>query len=163
MGSIDCRAATALTRKFGVVLLEQLGNLTGPRQPGRSDTSYRTERSSELPSTPPPHRKQRRLTPLQVGQLADGYRAGESVGTLAAAFGVHRTTVLGHLEKHGVAQRPNTRKLTDEAVAVLAESYLAGKSMEGLGERFGVSTETIRKELRGAGIERRAPGRPRSR
>jgi hypothetical protein len=48
---------------------------------------------------------QRRLTGAEIAQLIDHYRAGVSIDGLAALYKVHRTTVIHHLDKAGIARR----------------------------------------------------------
>jgi len=49
--------------------------------------------------------RQRRLTPSEIVSLAQEYAAGATVNRLADRFGVHRTTVLMHLERQGISRR----------------------------------------------------------
>lgn len=42
------------------------------------------------------------LSPTDVDELVEARRAGTTISRLAAEFGVHRTTVAAHLERHGV-------------------------------------------------------------
>jgi DNA-binding MarR family transcriptional regulator len=52
---------------------------------------------------------QRRLSPTNIDGLIAAYRAGATISRLAAEFGIHRTTVAGHLDRRGVpvtASRP---------------------------------------------------------
>ena len=48
---------------------------------------------------------QRRLPPDQVEQLVAEYQAGDDMHELADRWGLHRTTVAGHLRRAGVALR----------------------------------------------------------
>jgi predicted ArsR family transcriptional regulator len=92
--------------------------------------------------------------------LAERYLAGESVPALAASFGIHRTTVLEHLERRGVQRRPKRRKLSDAQVIEATRAYAEGASLKELGAQLGVSAETVRNELARAGGPIRPPGRP---
>jgi len=58
-------------------------------------------------------RRQVRLDEKQVLSLVGEYVAGSSVRELVKQWGVHRTTVISHLERAGVERRPNMRKMTD--------------------------------------------------
>ena len=49
-------------------------------------------------SNPP----QRRLSPTDLDDLLDAYRAGATINQLAAEFGIHRATVATHLDRQGV-------------------------------------------------------------
>lgn len=59
-----------------------------------------------------PRQVLRRLRPVVIDQLIAAYAKGLSVRRLVELFGVHRTTVLAHLERHGVARRRSVCKLT---------------------------------------------------
>jgi IS30 family transposase len=107
----------------------------------------------------PPHQRQVRLTLEQRGRLVDAYRSGKTVAQLVEALDVSRTTVLGHLERAGVARRPDIRKLTDADVANAASYYRNGESLAIVGKRFGVDTKTVARELRRANVNiRPRPG-----
>lgn len=79
-----------------------------------------------------------------------GYEAGATAPELAARFGVHRTTVVAHLRRKGVAIR--RRGLQAVEVDEVARLYGQGWSTVGLGKRFGVSDHTISAALRNAGV-----------
>ena len=68
----------------------------------------------------------RRLQAADIDRLIAAYVEGDSVPRLVRQFSIHRTTVLIHLERHGVARRRSTRKLTDADVARGASLYLGG-------------------------------------
>lgn len=57
----------------------------------------RVDRKGRL-SNPP----QRRLSPTDLDDLIEAYQAGATISQLADEFGIHRTTVAGHLDRHGV-------------------------------------------------------------
>ena len=77
--------------------------------------------------------------------MLDYYRAGNSVRETGNRFGLHRTTVLALLERHGVPRRPNVRKLTDRQLKRGAELYAAGQSLKTVGMAPQVDAETVRK------------------
>lgn len=102
------------------------------------------------PSSVVPRQKRkvvRQLTVAQVDEIVQLYRGGNSAPVLARKFGVHRTTVLLHLERRGVPRRVNKRKLTDEKVEEMRHLYRLGVSYNELARRYGVSGDTVRKEL----------------
>lgn len=110
-----------------------------------------------------PHREQprailpqRRLNPSEIARLIERYQAGASVPVAVAEFGIHRTTVLRILERHGVPRRPETRKLTDEQVIEAADLYASGLSTVKVGAIFGVDAETIRKAFMRIGVQLRS-------
>lgn len=142
---------------FLVVLLEQLSNpLVKSRQVrfGPSDQGRRAQ--------PRQLQVQRRLDEAAVLELVRRYVAGESVVMLARAFGLHRTTVLEHLERRGVPRRQVTAKLSPSQVVQAAERYRAGWSVKDLAADFGVGSETMRTTLVAAGVVMRPKGRPRT-
>ena len=115
-------------------------------------------------STKPVARQpQHRLDPDETNELLTYYRAGASVRETVACFGLHRTTVLALLERHGVPRRPHVRKLTDRQLERGAEMYAAGQSLKTVGMALQVDAETVRKAFIRAGVELRPrPGRPRA-
>ena len=68
---------------------------------------------------------QRRLTDTGIDDLVARYEAGSTIETLAHQFGVHRTTVMTHLDPHGIPRRA-PRKLTDQMVTAAAQRYASG-------------------------------------
>lgn len=94
-----------------------------------------------------------RLTDAQVSDLIDRYQGGASVNTLASHFGIHRTTVLNHLERRGIRRRRNDRKLTDILVELAGDYYREGHSLAQTGTKFGVDAATIRREFAKRGIQ----------
>ena len=122
-----------------------------PRKPLVSVPSDSLPRSAgEVPG-----QQQVRLTPVRVDDLVSRYRAGASTRDLAAVFGVHRTTVVSHLERCGVPRRAHVRKLSDQQIRDASGEYLAGDSLKTLGERYGVDAATIRTHLVRAGVQLR--------
>lgn len=103
-----------------------------------------------------PRRSQ--LSRLQIAELVQRYVAAESANDLAAAYGIHPTTVLGHLKRRGIGRRPNHCRLTDAEVQRAAPLYRAGATLDEVGARFGVTGTTMRKELAKLGVEIRRGG-----
>ena len=94
---------------------------------------------------------QRRLSSVEVDQLIDDYRVGASIDGLARRLGVHRTTVVHHLDRAGIARRRVVRKMTDESVALAAARYEEGASLALVASEFEVHQRTLARELRRAG------------
>ena len=97
-----------------------------------------------------PVRRQAVLRPLSetaVDQLVARYQAGASVRELVEEFGVHRVTVLQHLEKRGIPRRANSRKMTDEQAQEAKAMWEIGISYRELGRKFGVSADTVKREI----------------
>lgn len=112
---------------------------------------------THVPEKQRSRRNQRRLPPDQLADLLVKYTEGTSVVALAEEYGVHRTTVMSHLERAGIPRRPCTRSMTDHDVAKAAAKYASGLSLIVVAEPFGVSARTIAREFRRAGV----PIRPR--
>jgi DNA-binding transcriptional ArsR family regulator len=102
-----------------------------------------------------PIQVQHRLDPSQVAELVAGYQGGATIEDLAERFGVHRTTVMAHLDRSGVKRRRRGIEVASLPEAV--RLYEAGWSLARVGERFGVDGETVRTAFRKAGV----PIRPR--
>ncbi len=96
--------------------------------------------------------EQRRLDSAQVRDLVAAYLAGVSVPQLSERYEIHRTTVVAHLDRLGVARRGNQCKLTDEDVREAVRLYQRGWSTLRLGQHFNVNPETARKALHRAGL-----------
>lgn len=102
--------------------------------------------------------KQVRLGAEQVTALVAAYRNGAPLRELAESFGVHESTVRGHLVRNGVAKRPY-RRLRDEDLRVASELYLDGQSLRSVAEAIGISREAVRSGLISAGVPLRGRGR----
>lgn len=98
---------------------------------------------------------QRRLTALQVEQLAVEYLAGDDMTVLAAHWGLHRTTVAGHLRRAGIELR--RQGIPTERVNEAIRLYGEGWSLERLAGRYCCDDETVRQTLKRAGFHLRKP------
>jgi hypothetical protein len=103
---------------------------------------------------------QRRLASDEVAELVAAYREGVPVEELAALFRVNRTTVLGHVRRHGVPKR-DRRALQGDEVDQAAQLYAGGQSADWVAAQLGVAASTVRHALKGAGIALRPGGRRR--
>jgi hypothetical protein len=103
---------------------------------------------------------QRRLVPDEVAELVAAYRRGVSVDALAASFRVNRTTVLGHVRRHGVPKR-DRRALQGDEVDRAAQLYAGGQSADWVAAQLGVAASTVRRALKDAGMTLRPAGRRR--
>ncbi len=100
------------------------------------------------------------LSPEQVDALVAAREAGAEINHLAAEFGVHRATVINHLNRAGVPGRKRQgRTLSPDQVRAAGELYASGVSLIEVGERFDVDRRYLRKVLPVAGFELRSPGR----
>lgn len=102
-------------------------------------------------------KRQTSVTASQAAALADGYKAGATIGELVEQAGLHRQTVIRHLVRAGI-ELPQ-RGLTDEQARAAAELYVGGLTLIEVGKRFGVSEGTIRACLNRQGVARRPAGR----
>ncbi len=121
-------------------------------RPSGDHAEGRREEKGRL-SNPP----QRRLSPTDIDDLLEAYRAGATINQLAVEFGIHRTTVAGHLDRHGVPRHGEQTAWDDETLKAAAEMYAAGLSLASVAERFGIDAQTVAKRFRRAGV----PVRPR--
>jgi hypothetical protein len=90
---------------------------------------------------------QRRLGRADVEQLIAAYEEGNPVAQLVARFNVNRTTVLAHLDRHGVPRRQTAPKLSATDIARAADLYRDGLSLAAIGQRFRVNASTVGKAL----------------
>jgi len=74
---------------------ESIGN---HRNEGSGDPGDSPREEKGRLSNPP----QRRLSPTDIDDLVNAYRAGATINQLAAEFSIHRTTVAEHLDRLGV-------------------------------------------------------------
>jgi hypothetical protein len=95
---------------------------------------------------------QRRLSPPELEALIADYEAGSRVGELAKVYGLHRTTVAGHVARAGKTRPVMTGAQIDEAVL----PYRDGWPLHNLGQHLGVADQTIRRVL----VERAVTIRP---
>ena len=87
-------------------------------------------RASERSAEAPPEEKgrlsnpvQRRLSDAEVDELAKCYIEGTSIDALARVYRVHRTTVIGHLDRRQIPRRRVVRKMIDRTVEDAAAAY----------------------------------------
>lgn len=104
---------------------------------------------------------QRRLGPDQVAELVDAYREGVPVEELATSFQVNKTTVLGHVRRHGVPKR-DRRALRKDDVDKASRLYAEGRSADWVAGELHVAASTVRRALKDAGVTLRRPGRRRA-
>jgi hypothetical protein len=95
---------------------------------------------------------QRRLSSAELKGLLAEYDAGARVGELAKVYGLHRTTVAGHVARAGKTRPVMTEAQIDEAVRL----YGDGSTLHDVGQRLGAADQTIRRVL----VERAVTIRP---
>ena len=98
------------------------------------------------------HPPQRRLSPTDIDGLVHAYRSGATISQLAVDFGTHRTTVAGHLNRHGVPRHSKTTAWTDEILRQADDLYATGQSLAGVAKRFGIDAQTVANRFRRAGV-----------
>ncbi len=99
---------------------------------------------------------QRRLSVESVDELVADYQDGVMIRELAEQFGIHRGTVVEHLDRAGVERRIDAVKRRLEEARSLYES---GWSLTRVGAHLSVHPETVRRTLKAAGVRlRRRPG-----
>jgi AraC-like DNA-binding protein len=98
---------------------------------------------------------QRRLSAADVDDICASYIAGSSIDALARSHRVNRTTIITHLDHHGVPRRRVVRKMTDALVAEAAVEYHDGHSLATVANKFNVAIRTLRREFTKAGIATR--------
>ena len=138
-----------------VVLAAQLSNPSWPAQTENPVTDrcdshrWTTTESDEL-------QRQVRLTEAKILELVEDYRSGMSVAKVAARYGIHRTTVLAHLERANVPRRPKVRALTASQIRTAAARQQAGESYARIARDYDVHAETVRRWVLRAEAERHA-------
>ena len=103
------------------------------------------------PSPAPPCAVERRLSTPAVDDICASYVSGSSIDELARAYGVHRTTIIKHLDQRAVPRRV-VRKMTDALVAQAAALYRDGHSLATVAREFKVDTRTLGREFRKAAV-----------
>ena len=95
---------------------------------------------------------QRRLSPADIDDLISTYQAGTTISQLAADYGVHRTTVTSHLDRHGVPRHSEQTAWNDKILSHAAELYATGRSLADVADQFGVDAQTVANRFRRAGV-----------
>jgi transposase-like protein len=101
------------------------------------------------------YRTMRQLTVDDVDSLVDAFRSGTTIRALAAEYGVHRTTVAGHLRGRGIDTRPPGLHPDDVPRAV--ELYQDGWSLQRIAEKFGCNPTTVYRRLLEVEVPMRDP------
>ncbi|MCB0958152.1 MAG: hypothetical protein KDB04_01350, partial [Acidimicrobiales bacterium] len=99
-----------------------------------------------------PRRVARRLTSVQVGELVKGYLRRASAGQLGLEFGMAKNTVLKHLARRQVPDRPY-RKVHGELFDRAMDLYEAGGSLRSVAKELGIARGALTDALRLAGVE----------
>ena len=124
-----------------------------PRHDDSEDPADRPQEEAGQLSNPP----QRRLSPTDIDDLIAAYQDGATIIQLAADFGVHRTTVGEHLDRHGVPRHSKQVAWDESKLKDAAELYATGLSLADVAKRYEIDAQTVANRFRRAGI----PVRPR--
>ena len=116
-------------------------------RPSGDHAEGRREEKGRL-SNPP----QRRLSPTDIDELLDAYRAGATINQLAVEFGIHRTTVTAHLDRHGVPRHSEQTAWGDNILREAAKLYATGMSLADVAHQFEVDPQTVANRFRRAGV-----------
>ena len=100
---------------------------------------------------------QERLTPVERADVAARYIAGETMGSLASAFGCHRESIRRVLEREGVELWNWRSKVAD--VSKVVAMYKSGQTAAQIATELGVSSTSVLNHLRGAGVVLRPRGK----
>ena len=119
-------------------------------RPSDDHADGRREEKGRL-SNPP----QRRLSRADIDDLLDAYRAGVSINQLAVEFGIHRSTVAGHLDRHCVPRHSEQTAWDYDTLREAAELYATGLSLADVAHEFGVDAQTVANRFRRAGVAMR--------
>ena len=87
--------------------------------------------------------------------MIERYEAGETSTTLAQAYGVAKSTILGILRANSVVVR--RQPLTANQLSEATQLYSSGLSLSQVAERLDVNQETMRVAIVGAGVTLRPP------
>lgn len=97
----------------------------------------------------------RQLRPGEIDELVQKYQAGESMKAIAHYYGLHRTTVAGHLKKRNVIFRDVT--ISEAQVDQAVKLYGSGLSLAAIAHQLGFTDGTIHTHLKRRGVQMRSP------
>ena len=69
---------------------------------------------------------------------------------LAADFGIHRTTVAGHLDRHDVPRHHDQTPWDDITLRRAADLYATGPSLAEVADRYDIDAQTVANRFRRA-------------
>lgn len=108
----------------------------------------------------------RKLSPTQEAEIVARYQAGEVLRSLAVAYGVSESPIIGTLKRHGIKRRAGgpqgptdrskTRLFNAAEGLLLAERYAEGALVCELADEHRVSRKAVNNALRRAGVEFRS-------
>jgi DNA-directed RNA polymerase specialized sigma24 family protein len=136
--------------------LDELGGLKKPQASEVAHEAIVAQSGAIDPGTVRLQVKEnRKLSPAEVAELVDAYKAGASQRELTRRFDLHEQTVRAHLRREGVSLRP-LRALTEMQEVEVVRLYAEGMWTLGeVADKFGVSEGAVRNVLVRRGVERR--------
>jgi DNA-directed RNA polymerase specialized sigma24 family protein len=147
--------ATGRKVVFTTTGVELIGQLSNPAYQGNlAKLTHQIDNDrakTALPRTP--RQRQRRLSADEAEALVATYEAGTPINELTALYGIHRETVVRHLDRALVSRR--TTPLAEVGIDELIKLYDGGWSLKRIGERFGVQPTSVYYRLRRAGVTMR--------
>jgi phage-related baseplate assembly protein len=99
-----------------------------------------------------PNPAQRRRSPTDIDDLIAACQAGATINELAARFGIHRTTVATHLDRHQVPRHHDRTTWDDNTLRRAAEPYAAGLSLADVTDRYQIDAQTVANRFGRAGL-----------
>lgn len=108
---------------------------TTPTFPG-----LRTKNLGARERNAPVRKIQIRLSSGEVDALGADNTKGIKVNRLAAAYGIHRTTVMRHLERRGVETRRSRRPLTDSQLDQAVVMYSLGRLITSIAKEMNIDS-----------------------
>lgn len=93
----------------------------------------------------------RRLPEAEIHEVIRRYGEGASIDGLARRYEVHRTTVIGHLDRARIPRRRVVRNMTDALVGRAATRCSEGASLAQVAQAFGVHARMLAREFHRAG------------
>ena len=95
-----------------------------------------------------------RLTSEEVDLLVAAHARGATSAALGVEFGVHRSTVVLHLRRRGVAPAPSPA-LSEAEIVEAARLYESGISINSVAQELDRSATTVRRRLLALGVHLR--------
>jgi hypothetical protein len=149
---VDLRREFSNSAAAGKSLVKRLLHRVGKGRNAAQESPVAVFEDARGPNVRVLRQAQRRLATAEVEALIAEYEAGARVGELAKVYGLHRTTVAGHVARAGKTRPVMTATQIDEAVSL----YGDGWTLHNVGQRLGVADQTIRRVL----VERAVTIRP---
>lgn len=122
---------------------------------GRSQRTQRSDAPMAARADGPASRTHARAAPDEIARLVEARKSGALIDDLAAAFGMHRSTVMSHLRNAGLVRR---NAWTDAQLLRAVTMYEAGSSLTEVATTLGCGASTAGRRLAAAGVALRPRG-----